>query len=206
MKKIQICVIVLLFISILFLSGCLEDFRGESDATGFEMIVFLLIIFAVLFVLLLVGLARAGTKKDIVIHSPSQSYQDVKDFKNRKPSMAECEICGKLKDTRELKVNNVDGNELYLCEQCGSRVTKKTEKTTKTEDEILKVLKLRYAKGEITKKEYLEMKKHLLSESDNKDIHKEKNVKGKTCLKCGKKLENKSKFCPFCGTTQEESE
>lgn len=79
----------------------------------------------------------------------------------RKDSEAECELCGKLKNTRYMKVFNVDGEELFLCEKCGDQVTGKSKKISETEDEALNILRSRYAKGEITKEQYEQMKKDL---------------------------------------------
>lgn len=79
----------------------------------------------------------------------------------RKDSEAECDLCGKLKNTKYMKVLHLDGEELFLCEKCGNQVTGKSKKISETEDDALKVLKLRYAKGEITKEDYEQMKKDI---------------------------------------------
>jgi len=81
--------------------------------------------------------------------------------RNQDSSMAECESCEDLFSSDALEVYDVDGKELYLCEECWKKVNEKTKEITKTEDEAIKVIKLRYAKGEITKEEFEEMKKNL---------------------------------------------
>jgi len=73
-------------------------------------------------------------------------------------SMAVCGGCGKLKNRRDVKVCDVHGRKLFLCEKCVNQVT---GKTPETENDALKVLKLRYAKGEITKEQYEQMKKDI---------------------------------------------
>ncbi len=83
------------------------------------------------------------------------------DEEYKKPSMAECELCEKLKDTRDLKLYNVEGRELYLCQKCGNKVSDKNIKTPENEDEAIKHIRMRYAKGEITKEQYEQMKKDL---------------------------------------------
>jgi len=80
---------------------------------------------------------------------------------NEESTMAECESCEDLFSSDALEVYDVDGKELYLCEECGKKVVEKTKETTKTEDEALNVLRLRFAKGEITKEEFKQMKKDL---------------------------------------------
>lgn len=120
------------------------------------------------FILCIAGIAapskKRGDKDDLRKKMPTSVLGEViGEFKekNRKSSQAECEICGKLKDTRELEVTNVGSNELYLCEKCRKLNEKKTEKTNVGDNEPVKILKTRYAKGEITKEEFEQMKKDL---------------------------------------------
>jgi len=49
----------------------------------------------------------------------------------------------------------------YICPKCGgTNLQKKAPKdSTENNDEALKILKMRFVKGEITKEDYLEMKK-----------------------------------------------
>ena len=81
--------------------------------------------------------------------------------RNKDSPMAECESCEDLFNTEGLEVYYVDGKELYLCEECWKKVNEKTKEITKTEDEAINVLRLRYAKSEITKEGFEQMKKDL---------------------------------------------
>ena len=141
--------------------------RAKYD-TGKSLVMFGSIFGIVGFILCIAGIAapskKRGDKDDLSKKMPTSVLGEViGEFKekNRKSSQAECEICGKLKDTRELEVTNVGSNELYLCEKCRKLNEKKTEKTNAGDNEPVKILKLRYAKGEITKEEFEQMKKDL---------------------------------------------
>jgi RNA polymerase subunit RPABC4/transcription elongation factor Spt4 len=231
MKKIPICVIILLFISIGFLSGCLEDVRGESGATGFEMIVFLLIIGAVLFVLLMVGLARAGTKKEIVIHSPQSKEESKSD--RRCPECGRiisdeadtCIYCGKrfgqfsnlpgakifdeVKDFKEGKIEKQESTH-----ESPEIMYKKAhdahykDEDIETANNIYNQIINRYPNSDEAdySKQQLENIEKKKSKQESDKGKPNENKKSSFCFKCGKKVEGKSKFCPYCGTKQEESE
>jgi|APFre7841882654_1041346.scaffolds.fasta_scaffold08638_6 hypothetical protein len=79
----------------------------------------------------------------------------------KKNPRKECELCWKLKDMKYLKEYEVHGRGMFLCKECGDKVTGKSKKISETEDEALNILRSRYAKGEITKEQYEQMKKDL---------------------------------------------
>ena len=90
--------------------------------------------------------------------------KQLKDFDERKknPSV-ECEICGNFFNPKLLELYKVNDKELLLCEGCGKKLSDETSesKSELEDDEAIKILKLRYAKGEITKEEYEEIRKDL---------------------------------------------
>jgi uncharacterized membrane protein len=102
---------------------------------------------------------RGNKSLNVCEHCADEIDKEDDKLKNKKQSVAECEICGELKDPRLLKVVLVDGNEFFLCEKCRNNVNEKTEQ--KSQDEAIKIIKLRYAKGEITKEQFEQMKKDL---------------------------------------------
>ena len=76
------------------------------------------------------------------------------------PNDEKCQRCGRPRGFQQFYF--VDRK--FICEQCADEVTKKSSiiKVRKNEeDESVKVLKLRYAKGEITKEQYDQMKMDL---------------------------------------------
>jgi len=101
--------------------------RAKYD-TGKSLVMFGSIFGIVGFILCMAVIAapskKRGDKDDLSKKMPTSVLGEViGEFKekNRKSSQAECEICGKLKDTRELEVTNVGSNELYLCEKCQTK-------------------------------------------------------------------------------------
>jgi len=81
------------------------------------------------------------------------------------PVKEECQMCGKPKGFDQFYLVTKGSRSLNVCEQCADEIEKEdkgsNKKTVVTEDEALKVLKLRYAKGEVTKEQYEQMKKDL---------------------------------------------
>jgi len=77
----------------------------------------------------------------------------------------ECQMCGKPKGFDQFYLVTKGGRSLNVCEQCADEIDKEdiggNKKTEVDGDEALKVLKLRYAKGEITKEQFEQMKKDL---------------------------------------------
>ena len=92
------------------------------------------------------------------------------------------------------------------------------------DNEISKILKVRYAKGEITKQEYEEMKDELLHNNEKMVNDEEQTtivektgepdpqlvleqpelleeIEANLCVHCGKELEDSPNFCPYCGNT-----
>jgi uncharacterized membrane protein len=166
MKKITILFLAVSLICVQFLSGCQSPWTGggATGGTMFELVIFAIIIIAILVVILLVGLARAGTHKNITIQTyPTNSEPDKEDAYRNKPttSIAECEICGKKGNPRKMKVVTVDDKELFLCETCTKRVSSINKKESEDNVDVLKIIRVRYAKGEITKEQFEQMKKDL---------------------------------------------
>lgn len=83
--------------------------------------------------------------------------------KKKKPlNDVHCQICGKPKGFDQFYVVAKDGKHLTVCEKCADEIERKDKgNNVVVEDEVLKVLKLRYAKGEITKEQFDQMKKDL---------------------------------------------
>ena len=89
----------------------------------------------------------------------------VEEKKKRPSNDVHCQICGKPKGFDQFYLVTKDGRSLNVCEQCADEIEKKdkgiNQNNVVVENEFLKVLKLRYAKGEITKEEFDQMRKDL---------------------------------------------
>lgn len=117
MRKKAVILIVSLLFAVLLLSGCtspdLSDPLGIKAST--QMCVLGIIIFVILIILLLVGLARAGTNKNVVVQTPTQNYSHSKEDytpknKEKKESLRRCPECG--------RVIPEDAN---ICPYCGKK-------------------------------------------------------------------------------------
>lgn len=204
MNKSSIISIICFLILTLLFSGCLEDFRGMSGATGGEMCVFIIIIVGILFVLLLVGLAKAGTNKPVVINSPSQN-PPIHYHESEKNESDYEKTAGRLY-SRAHDIHYVDKNydrAYWLYKDIIDDFPDSKESG--------------YAKTQIQnieKSRDLEEEENNLEENDNKQLEQEitddkkdeKVKKHRFCHECGEKLEGTSKFCPFCGVKLEEGD
>ena len=116
-----------------------------------------LFLFILGLIVLLTGMEQKPSSVPIrpkVIQQPIQS-----------PGKAYCQMCGKPKGFVQFYLVTKDGKSLNVCEKCADEIEKKDKGINKNnlvnEDEVLKVLKLRYAKGEITKEQFEQMRKDL---------------------------------------------
>lgn len=74
-----------------------------------------------------------------------------------------CQICGKPKGFQQFFLVTKENRSLNVCEECANEVDNEDtiDETKKSNDAPLNILKTRYAKGEITKEQYDQMKKDL---------------------------------------------
>lgn len=139
--------------------------------TGQSMIMFGTIFFVVGFIVCIAGLVAPskksitanGSKKELKLPIIGNAVKDFKD-KNQGISRVECEICGNLYNHDVLHLFEVNGNDKLLCKGCADKFSDDEKKNSEiSEEKAIEILKIRYAKGEVTKKEYEEMKKDLES-------------------------------------------
>jgi len=118
--------------------------RIETHYTNGQSLMMFGSIFGIVgFILCIAGIAAPSKTKE---NSP----------KKIKKSVAECEMCGHLFDTAILQLGTVNGKELLLCKTCRNKFSDKTsnaELKTDNKDPV-EILKLRYARGEVTREEY----------------------------------------------------
>ena len=85
----------------------------------------------------------------------------LEDF-NKGESQAECEICGNQFNIKDFEIRKVGKNELLVCKECQNKLSnKQIKKESDNDKDLMNLLKTRYVKGEISKKEYEEIKKEL---------------------------------------------
>ena len=164
MKKAVFILGILLVLLTSFLSGCIGT--SGSDVGTCLLIV---IIGIIIFILVIAYLLGPKKNKIIVQTSTGQSVSQPEtrqvEPKPERKVLLECDRCGKRILPIDATYINKNGRRLTVCHDCGEKILKdKTEdlaKKSDKEDEAIKTLKLRYAKGEITKEEYEQMKKDL---------------------------------------------
>jgi RNA polymerase subunit RPABC4/transcription elongation factor Spt4 len=168
-----------------------QDVRRQYE-TGQSMVMFGGILGIVGFILCIAGIAVPGKKSESIEKTPS----------NEKSSKSErrCPSCGRAIP---------DG--AILCPFCGKKfanhfeeeekplekLPQKEERPVETVEEELK----EGVKDETTKEDKIEEPK----QKEGKVAKKQEIQKSKFCFECGAKLEDSPKFCPMCGTNQEES-
>ena len=86
--------------------------------------------------------------------------------KKKMENDVKCQICGIPKGDQHFYVVNDKDRKLIVCGRCvepfRKEIAMKNKETIKTaDDESLNILKNRYAKGEITKEQYEQMRKDL---------------------------------------------
>ena len=143
--------------------GAILFFMGQSMTSSFEyrynsmfgqqsnlppfMILIGIVLLIVGFIITIVGVSR-GEKKIIATNNVF------------------CQVCGIPKGNRHFYVVNNKDKKLLVCEQCVELYRKEIVMKNKgveqtSHDESLNILKTRYAKGEITKEQFEQMKKDL---------------------------------------------
>ena len=126
---------------------------------GQTMVMFGAIFFTVGFIICLVGIMASSKEKIGKKFSFLNTIEQYKDFHKSK---AECEVCGNQFDSKDLNVRKVGKNELFVCKDCWKKLSNELlNKESNNDEDLLKILKTRYVKGEITKKEFEQMKKDI---------------------------------------------